>query len=147
MEKCGQEGKRLARYENSLSLLIFDLDNFKGINDTYGHQCGDRVLVEFVDTIQNSLRESDIFGRIGGEEFAVLVIETEKVGAMLLAERLRQSIEELVVEYEGKEVVFTVSIGVTEWLPGDGTVEELMTRADDALYSAKRSGRNRVEFA
>ncbi|MDJ0623883.1 MAG: diguanylate cyclase [Desulfocapsaceae bacterium] len=146
MAKCKLEGKRLVRYNGNLSLLLFDLDNFKDINDTYGHLCGDRVLKHFVENVNKSLRESDILGRIGGEEFAALVVETEKVGALLLAERLRQNIEELHVVYDTQKISYTVSIGVTQWLESDENIEALFKRADDALYLAKKYGRNRVEF-
>ncbi len=146
MAKCEQEGKRLIRYNGNLSLLLFDLDKFKEINDTYGHLCGDMILKHFVENVKKSLRDSDILGRIGGEEFAALVVETEKVGALLLAERLRQNIEELHVIYETQQISYTVSIGVTTWLIGDENIEALLKRADDALYLAKKYGRNRIEF-
>lgn len=147
MQKCDQEGRRALRYNGSLSMLLFDLDKFKEINDSSGHLCGDAVLKNFVETVQSSLRENDLFGRIGGEEFAALVIETDKVGAILLAERLRQKVEDLHVEYESQHIRYTVSIGVTEWLSGDTNVDDLLKRADDALYLAKKNGRNRVEFS
>ena len=146
MARCEQEGKRLVRYNGNLSLLLFDLDKFKEINDTYGHLCGDMILKHFVENVKKSLRDSDILGRIGGEEFAALVVETEKVGALLLAERLRQNIEELHVIYETQQISYTVSIGVTTWLIGDENIEALLKRADDALYLAKKYGRNRIEF-
>ncbi len=144
--KCEEEGRRRARYNGALSLLMFDLDNFKNINDKYGHLCGDSVLIHFVETIKTSLRENDVFGRIGGEEFAALVVETEKVGAIILAERLRQVIEDCPVEYEAQKIAYTVSIGVAEWLATDKNLDVLLKRADDALYLAKKNGRNRVEF-
>lgn len=144
--KCEEEGRRCERYKGALSLLVFDLDKFKNINDKYGHLCGDSVLKHFAETIKNSLRENDVFGRIGGEEFAALVVETDKVGAIMLAERLRQVIEDCPVEYEAQKIAYTVSIGVAQWLATDKNLDVLLKRADDALYFAKKNGRNRVEF-
>lgn len=139
-----QEAKRLTRYDHPLTLLLFDLDNFKSINDSFGHQCGDQALMEFVKIASSALRESDYFGRLGGEEFGALLVETDIAGGITLAERLRKEVERHSFHYEQHEVRFTVSIGCTAWRRDD-VVEGTFKRADKALYKAKRGGRNRVE--
>lgn len=128
------------RYGQPFCLLLFDIDNFKSINDTFGHDEGDRILVQMVDVVQGTLRASDQFGRWGGEEFLVLATGTQLTGAMTTAERLRICVEE--VDFSiGRPV--TVSVGVAEWEPSD-SLKSLLVRADQAMYEAKNSGRNRV---
>ena len=135
-----QEFVRARRYETSFSVLLMDLDWFKIINDTKGHAVGDSVLKELVRVISGSIRESDIFGRWGGDEFLILLPQTELGNAGLLAEKLRIKIE----EYLFKSIdAITISIGAASLLPAD-TVETLLKRADEALYEAKNNGRNRV---
>lgn len=125
---------------------MIDIDRFKPINDTYGHAIGDEVLQRLAACCLGTLREIDIFGRIGGEEFSAVLPETPLAGALVLAERLRGSVEKLRVSVPGGAPIgFTVSIGVAEWRPEDSTVELTLARADGALYEAKRAGRNRTE--
>ncbi len=128
------------RYGQPFSLLLFDLDQFKAINDTYGHEVGDRILKTLVNSLSAGLRDGDQLGRWGGEEFLVLAPNTVLEDAAIFAERLRG----LVVETEfGLDDPVTISIGVAEWGKGD-TMKSLLVRADRAMYEAKHSGRNRV---
>ena len=141
-----QELRREERYGLPLCLLVFDLDHFKAINDNYGHQTGDRVLEEFSRVVSSTLRDTDIFGRLGGEEFGVVLLQTDREGAKLLAERLRIAVEKMRVVSEGSIIEVTVSIGGTQWERHDRKIEVIMNRADNALYEAKRKGRNQVCF-
>ena len=125
---------------------MLDADKFKNVNDTYGHKTGDKVLIELVACCQNDLREDDIVCRFGGEEFMVYLDNTNTHSALVVAERLRQSIANLEVEGEnGEKVHFTVSIGVVS---SEQTVslDVLLRQVDDAMYLAKNNGRNRVEI-
>lgn len=140
------EAQRITRYGKSLSIISFDIDYFKSVNDTYGHHAGDQVLRAFAETISAGLRGSDIFARLGGEEFCALLLETDGPDGQQLADRLRRAVEELSVEVDGKTIQITVSIGATEWTNGDMETEEVLKRADKALYAAKEQGRNRVVF-
>ena len=125
-----------------LGLIIFDLDDFKKINDTYGHKAGDIVLQEVAKAIRRNIRKSDLFVRWGGEEFVVLLPRTDLQGAKKVAEKLRGAIESLNIEPYGIRV--TASFGVTEILPGE-TLDTALERADKALYKAKNLGKNKVE--
>jgi len=127
-----------------LSLLMLDLDNFKDINDTYGHQIGDLILIQFAETIKPLIRKSDVFARIGGEEFAVLLFKTDTAGAEILAEKIHEAVKNVVVKCERKDISVTTSIGVTENKKTDVSFEEILLRADTALYQAKDNGRNRT---
>ncbi|QJB56241.1 PAS domain S-box protein [Pseudodesulfovibrio sp. zrk46] len=138
------ELKRTERYGHALSVIMLDIDYFKSINDTYGHHTGDVVLKALSDAADQALRETDIFGRLGGEEFAAILPETELDGATNVAERLRESLAALKIQDEDVEVSFTVSIGVTSATETDKNIEEILNRADEALYKAKRGGRNKV---
>jgi len=142
-EFLGQEIKQAHRYRGSLSLVMFDIDHFKQINDTYGHQVGDDVLKEIASIVQRGLREVDIFARWGGEEFMILATETNLDGAAQIAEKIRSSIAGH--DFTGAGTV-TVSLGIAQFLP-DEEEKGLLKRTDDALYRAKESGRNRVERA
>lgn len=140
---------RLARrYQNAFSLLMIDIDHFKSINDRFGHDCGDEVLITVASTLQNASRCSDGCYRFGGEEFTVLLPGTTAEGAMIIAERLRTLIANLVVEREGVSIEPTVSIGIasSEHTPSDDETE-LLRLADKALYLAKAAGRNCVRVA
>lgn len=133
--------------EQPFSLIIFDLDHFKRINDTYGHVAGDRILVETARVISRTVRICDTVGRIGGEEFAVILPESDEAAAVELAARMRQAIAGLRVQVERRgEVSVTASFGVAECAASD-TAVALVERADQLLYRAKRQGRNRVEAA
>lgn len=143
---AAQEIKRRIRYGHPLSILLFDLDYFKDVNDTYGHHSGDKVLQDFTQCIEQELRDSDIFGRLGGEEFAAIIVDTQRAETSQLAERLRQKIEDLEITSDDHLIRVTVSIGCTEWQEGDLEVEDILKRADKALYRAKEGGRNRVTW-
>lgn len=143
----GQELRRADRYSQPFCLLVFDLDHFKSVNDNYGHQAGDQVLAAFAGIISSALRDSDLFGRLGGEEFGVVLVQTDHDGASLLAERLRIAIEKMRVTCGGTAIQVTVSIGGTQWQSSDRQIEPVLNRADNALYEAKRHGRNRVCFS
>lgn len=137
--------KETIKKSQNFSLLMLDADKFKNVNDTYGHKTGDKVLIELVACCQNDLREDDIVCRFGGEEFMVYLDNTNTHSALVVAERLRQSIANLEVEGEnGEKVHFTVSIGVVS-SEQTASLDVLLRQVDDAMYLAKNNGRNRVE--
>ncbi|MCE1191306.1 MAG: GGDEF domain-containing protein [Acidovorax sp.] len=138
-EACAAELERSRRSGQPLAFLMMDLDHFKAVNDTHGHQVGDRVLVEFAAKVQRQLRKSDLLGRFGGEEFALVLPNTSREAALQVAERIRAAC----VPQAG-EVGCTVSIGLTLGQPENDTLDKLLARADAALYQAKNTGRNRV---
>ncbi len=138
-EVCQQELERCNRHGRMMSALLIDVDHFKSINDSKGHQAGDRVLVQFAAAVQTLLRRADVMGRLGGEEFVVLLPETPIEVARVVAERIRVKIGELT-----DPARFTVSIGVTTNLTATDTVDALMARADAAMYQAKALGRDQV---
>lgn len=140
-EVLEQESERATRYTRSLSLIMFDIDHFKVINDTYGHAAGDAVLKKTASVVLDQVRKSDFLGRIGGEEFAVLATETAVESAVALAQKIRSAIE---TTRHGTVGRITVSIGVSSYASGL-TMDEFVRRADEALYIAKNNGRNRVE--
>lgn len=127
-----------------LGVIMIDLDHFKKTNDTYGHQVGDKVLCEFTDRIKQSLREYDVFGRYGGEEFVILLPETDREKAVAAAERLRKIIMETPFLINGTSLNITASFGATCCYDPYESLDELIKKADDAMYEAKESGRNRV---
>lgn len=139
---CSEELARWNRYGKPFSLLMLDIDHFKRINDGHGHLTGDRVLSHFVRLMQSQLRSADRLGRYGGEDFIVLLPETDAEGASALAERMRAALDASPASSDMPHC--TVSIGVTTIQPGDTTVDELISQADAALYAAKAKGRNRV---
>lgn len=141
-EACTQELERCRRHGRSMALLMIDLDHFKAINDRYGHQAGDQVLVSFVVKINALLRQSDLLGRFGGEEFIVFLPETSREEALVVAGRIRE-----VCTLSPHEPSCTVSMGMASNDHDSDTVDTLMTRADAALYRAKSNGRNRIEVA
>ncbi|NVN91744.1 MAG: GGDEF domain-containing protein [Desulfuromonadales bacterium] len=129
--------------------MIFDVDFFKNVNDTYGHQNGDLVLKAISGKATEIKRNTDLLARYGGEEFVMVMPQTELMGALVIAERLRQAIEEMDSPLDGHILKMTVSIGVAAWGPHsmDMTIDKLFKLADQALYTAKNSGRNRVASA
>ncbi|CAG0123858.1 Diguanylate cyclase DgcM [Rhodocyclaceae bacterium] len=144
-ELAEQELARIRRHAEPLSLLMLDLDRFKSVNDTYGHAVGDEVLKKLGEVSLHTMREIDILGRLGGEEFVVLLPETTGERALEVAERLRSAIADAAVPLEdGSLLRFTVSIGVTSLAATDTTVGAMINRADAAMYRAKNEGRNRV---
>ena len=140
-----REFRRCLRLQRPIAAMMLDLDHFKAINDTHGHAAGDLVLRAVADSAKSNLREIDLFGRFGGEEFAVILPETDLETALVIAERLRAGVEAVRVVSEADEIRVTVSVGVTESKGGAADVASLLKRADRALYAAKASGRNRVE--
>jgi diguanylate cyclase (GGDEF)-like protein len=147
-ETLQREISRARRYERPLALLLFDIDHFKAINDEHGHMAGDEVLRQLGARMQESIRREDVFGRIGGEEFALLVPEGTIDGGHLLAERLRMIIERSSFTFEGKSIRVTCSFGVScleaDDLAPDQAAMLMMKTADRRMYAAKNSGRNRV---
>ena len=136
---------RLHRYARPLGVLMMDVDHFKAINDTHGHAAGDQALITLATICREELRDTDHLGRLGGEEFAILLPETPLPRTVEVAERLRQRLGAAFVKRpSGGAFRFTVSIGVTDGRHGDRSIERALARADHALYQAKRSGRNRV---
>lgn len=144
LERLEEEVRRAQRYGHPLALLMADLDHFKNINDTHGHAAGDVLLKRFAHVARTTLRETDLAGRLGGEEFAILLPDTGLDGACVQAERLRKAIFASVIQYEGKPIFVTVSLGVAVLQSEDQNLDNLLERADSHLYEAKRAGRNRV---
>jgi len=146
MELAGQEMERSLRHRHQLSLLFVDIDHFKEINDTYGHRAGDEMLNWFAGLVRETVRDYDILGRMGGDEFAVLLPETATDAALQIAERLRQTVENSRLAIDaGQAIAVTVSIGITSREDSDKTFEELLKKADVALYRAKNLQRNCVQ--
>jgi diguanylate cyclase (GGDEF)-like protein/PAS domain S-box-containing protein len=143
-EKAEAEFNRSRRKSQTFSIMYFDLDNFKSINDKFGHAAGDEVLKSFAIKVQAHLRNYDIFARIGGEEFAVLLPNTEKSHANMIAERVRASIEALIISFENELLKITVSIGVVENVSDIKSIDQVMNNADKSLYQAKLNGRNQI---
>ncbi|MGK7928390.1 MAG: diguanylate cyclase [Spirulina sp.] len=139
-----REFRRVCRYNRPFSILMLDLDRFKNINDTYGHEIGDDVLKKIAKVTANALRSVDSFGRFGGEEFVVLLPETNLKDAIEVAERIGQNIAEMQFFHLEKMIGVTTSIGVSSYQVGDRRIDDIIRRADKGLYQAKRSGRNRV---
>jgi len=138
------ELRRAKRYQHALSLIIFDIDNFKMVNDTYGHLCGDAVLRELPQACHTVLRQCDVLARFGGEEFILLLPETEQANALQVADKLCQLIARQVIEYKNKQIQVTISAGVATCDPTTDTLDDLLSRADKALYQAKQRGKNRL---
>ncbi|XPF95718.1 diguanylate cyclase [Colwellia sp. RE-S-Sl-9] len=140
------EFNRSKRKSITLSLLILDLDKFKSINDNYGHKAGDLILQTVTQTISKLLREYDIFARIGGEEFAILLPSTDLNSAYIIAERIRKSVELIEVVFEDKTLTITTSIGMTESSEHITSFDQLVQTADKYLNQVKNQGRNKVLF-
>jgi diguanylate cyclase (GGDEF)-like protein len=147
LELADGEWSRFDRYERPLTLMMLDIDMFKTINDRYGHDVGDQAIVHVAAVCRDSKRVPDIVARVGGEEFAMLLPETSLQSAALVAERLRQAIADTPLVIAGAPIGLSVSIGVAEADTRMDGIRALMKQADDALYRAKRSGRNRVTLA
>jgi diguanylate cyclase (GGDEF)-like protein len=144
MDRAREELARSLRYGQPLHLLYMDLDHFKSVNDRYGHDAGDVVLTAVVATCRTTLRATDLFGRLGGEEFAALLIQTDSRAARQTAERLRKAIAKTSVPCGQATVGVTASIGMAGLDGPQESLETLLKRADTALYAAKRGGRNRL---
>ncbi|MGB7296381.1 MAG: GGDEF domain-containing protein [Candidatus Aminicenantales bacterium] len=145
-QRLEQELYRAKRYSHDLSLLMIDLDNFKKLNDRYGHAAGDHLLRYFSQLLIETIRPSDIAARYGGEEFLVILPETNKEEAWGLAERLRQKISlyPFRVDSRKEDLLFTISIGMASYPEFSQSSDELMAQADEALYLAKKNGKNKV---
>jgi diguanylate cyclase (GGDEF)-like protein len=144
METLGREQRRVERFGGVLSVVLADLDDFKRVNDRFGHKTGDEVLIAFADVIREELREIDLPARLGGEEFAILLPETEIEGATALAERIRAALNDRSLQAPtGRALLVTASFGVASHRPG-GTDADLLVLSDLALYEAKKLGKNRV---
>ncbi|MDD2344464.1 MAG: GGDEF domain-containing protein, partial [Tolumonas sp.] len=145
MQQAEHELTRVVRYGGELSIFMLDVDHFKKINDTYGHKVGDIVLQKLATVCQDTLRVVDIIGRVGGEEFAILLPETNEEEAIRVAERLREAIADAKVPLgNGLPLSVTVSIGIASLTSKDDNIDVLLNLADKALYAAKHAGRNRV---
>lgn len=147
MAAAGQEFTRATRYERPLAVLSIDVDVFKDLNDVHGHAAGDTVLQGVTAAWQSLLRATDRVGRMGGEEFAILLPETDAARARDLAERVRSACEGLAFPFLAHGRSVTVSVGVAAVQTGDSSIDHALARADRALLAAKRHGRNRVEAA
>lgn len=144
MSELENEVERVRRYKRPSSLLMIDVDHFKSINDTYGHDVGDIVLIQLVKLLEKQVRQLDTVARIGGEEFAILLPETARKEALVSAERLLGAARAARIEAGENELQFTISIGCTEFGAESPNVEGILKSADLALYDAKKSGRDRV---
>jgi diguanylate cyclase (GGDEF)-like protein len=135
---------RHRRYGNATALVMLDIDHFKRVNDTYGHPAGDKVIEEVARLIHEHVRETDVAGRYGGEEFSVVLSDTDRDGGRVFAERLRKAVEELEVLHNGQSIRFTISLGVADLSQPSINHADLIAWADHALFAAKKAGRNRV---
>jgi len=147
-EALEKEINRSLRNETPLSLVLMDIDNFKSINDQYGHPVGDIVLKRLAATLQETIRDTDLLARYGGEEFSVILPETDLKGGALLAERLRRAVEVLETTSEDYSIQATISLGVTTYAPSTGSkgMTEFITAADKGLYHSKETGRNKISL-
>jgi diguanylate cyclase (GGDEF)-like protein len=139
-----EELQRYHRYDHQFSLLLFDVDHFKHINDTYGHAIGDLCLKEIINRIRTILRESDFLARVGGEEFVVILPATGEAQAVDVAEKVRKAVEKTEFIHDQDTLPITISVGVTAVQSTDHAPNTLFSRVDKAMYEAKNSGRNRV---
>jgi len=142
-----RELARCRRYQTAGALLLIDADHFKRINDQHGHACGDALLCEITRVTLASLRQADLLGRFGGEELIVFLPHTDPLGALDVADRIRERVAERVLRWQGREVRTTVSIGVAALEPGHASLDALIHDADTALFAAKDAGRNCVRAA
>lgn len=146
-EALNNEYKRIKRSGHHSTLLMCDIDHFKRVNDTFGHAAGDAVIQHVAAAVKKNLRSTDVAGRYGGEEFAVLLLDTTVEQAMFFAERLRKNVEAMAVEYNQQILRVTVSIGVAEYREDMGEYRDWLEAADKALYQSKAAGRNRITKA
>jgi diguanylate cyclase (GGDEF)-like protein len=145
-EMVDKELDRGERYQSSFALIMFDIDFFKKINDSYGHPNGDLILINIARIVQKTVRPSDIVARYGGEEFCVILPESNEIGLKIFAERLRRSVEQMITLIDNREVRVSISVGGTCYLPQTGKRDkkEIIATADRALYKSKHNGRNQV---
>ncbi|WP_250657813.1 sensor domain-containing diguanylate cyclase [Alkalimarinus coralli] len=146
-EECLQnEYSRLQRYDTTSSLVMFDIDHFKKVNDTYGHQAGDEVIRTVSKILRDSLRKTDIAGRYGGEEFGIILGHTSAENAFIFCERLRKTIEETTVVHDNISIQFTVSLGICEASKKLDDYKQWLEKTDQALYQCKENGRNQTRI-
>jgi diguanylate cyclase (GGDEF)-like protein len=143
-ESLEREMLRARRHARELSFLMFDLDHFKKINDVHGHLAGDYVLKELARVVQGRIRRDEVFARYGGEEFAIILPETDLAGSTALADSIREKVQENVFVFQNDQIFVTISVGVATLEESDKTSTDLIRRADERLFEAKRAGRNRV---
>ncbi|GAB7527997.1 sensor domain-containing diguanylate cyclase [Pseudomonas sp. 3A(2025)] len=147
-EEClRHEYARHTRYGSEVAMVMVDIDHFKRVNDTWGHQTGDKVIQVVAEAMRTHIRSADIAGRYGGEEFSVLLPDTNKAGAQIFAERLRKAVEELHVDHDGQQIRCTISLGVADLSQPSKDYKSLIEAADQALYQSKKNGRNQVTVA
>jgi two-component system cell cycle response regulator len=144
LETLEREIARSQRYRRSLSLVMFDIDHFKKINDSYGHLAGDYVLKHLASTVKTKIRREDLFARYGGEEFAIVLPEIDGINSKAFAEKIRQLVEKQDFRFENTRIQVTISMGVGAIDDEHGDAATLIKQADDYLYAAKSAGRNRV---
>ncbi|ALS97538.1 GGDEF domain-containing protein [Lacimicrobium alkaliphilum] len=143
-ESCMLEFKRCMRNQGQASLLMLDIDHFKPVNDNYGHPAGDQVIMNLAEIIKTSVRETDIPGRYGGEEFAIVLPDTDAKSALRVAERIRLATEKTLIRYEQLELQVTISLGIAQLDERQDDYMAWISEADQALYQAKETGRNKV---
>ncbi|MDX9999800.1 MAG: GGDEF domain-containing protein [Polyangia bacterium] len=145
LETLEREISRAARYQRALSLIMFDLDHFKNVNDTHGHLAGDYVLKHLAQVIANRIRREDVLARYGGEEFSIILPEIERDNAVFFADKIRRLVERTPFTFENRTLPITISVGVATWAPDVTNPADLIRRADERLYEAKAAGRNCVK--
>jgi len=143
-EALDRESARAKRYGRPLALIMIDLDHFKNVNDSFGHLAGDHVLKEVGEIFRSRVRREEIVARYGGEEFAIILPETDKAGALAVAEQMRQKVEGHVFTFSGRKIRLTISAGVSEVSEGRHDFKEFLRIADERLYASKHTGRNRT---
>jgi diguanylate cyclase (GGDEF)-like protein len=146
LSRLEQEFARSRRYQRLLSILMYDVDHFKQINDTFGHLVGDQLLIESCRLVSENVRQQDFFGRLGGDEFLVICPETDLNNTVLLAQRLAQTVGKWSYIHQSRRLDFSLSIGVATLTDEIRTSAELLRKADENLYRSKHRGRNHVSF-
>ena len=142
-----REFSRAARSARPFILILIDFDNFKGVNDTFGHLAGDAILRGFIGTVSRLVRQQDIVGRLGGDEFGITLVDANKEDATVISERIISEWAKVDVKSDdGQLIKISVSMGITSWETKDQTLTDLISRADKLLYQAKHKGRNRIEI-
>jgi len=144
IEALEREISRAHRHGRALSMILFDIDLFKKVNDTYGHLAGDYVLRRLCEIVRGRIRREDVMGRYGGEEFAIILPEIDNYNTRLTAEKLRQLVEKSLFKFEDTRIPITISLGVATLTPEINDPSELVRISDEKLYEAKQAGRNRV---
>lgn len=146
-EEClAAEFSRYKRYHTVSSVVMFDIDHFKKVNDTYGHQAGDEVIRQVSQALRDNLRKTDIAGRYGGEEFGVILGNTDAEHAVVFCERVRKQIEAMEVSHDGKTIKFTISLGISQAVDATSDYTSWLEQADQALYASKEGGRNQTNI-